>query len=251
LKQHKPWFDKEWVGFLDQRKKAKMQWIQDPSQSNVDNLNNVRRDASRHFRNKKKAYLKAEIEELETNSKINNVRDLCRGIIDFKKGYQPRTIIVKDEKEDLVADSHSIMARWRNYLSQLLNIHGFNEVRQAEIHTAEPQVPEPSAFEVELAIEKLKRHKSPGIDQILAIKGGVEQFTLTSINLLILIGISRNCLGSGRSQTMCLSIRRAIKQNVVIIEANRFCQPRTRFYATFFETNFPMNTFSWYYIRNN
>ena len=54
-KQHKPWFDKECVDFLDQRKQAKMQWIQDPSRSNVDNLNNIRRDASRHFRNKKNA----------------------------------------------------------------------------------------------------------------------------------------------------------------------------------------------------
>ena len=52
-----------------------MQWIQDPGRSNVDNLNNVRRDASRHFRKKKKAYLTAKIEELETNSKINNIRD--------------------------------------------------------------------------------------------------------------------------------------------------------------------------------
>jgi hypothetical protein len=42
------------------------------------------------------------------------------------------------------------------------------DVRQAEIHTAEPLVPEPSASEVELAIEKLKCHKSPGIDQIPA-----------------------------------------------------------------------------------
>jgi archaellum biogenesis ATPase FlaH len=64
---------------LDQRKQAKMQWTQDPSQSYVDNLNNIRRDASRHFRSKKKAYLKAKIEELETNSKINNVKDLYRG----------------------------------------------------------------------------------------------------------------------------------------------------------------------------
>jgi len=53
-KQHKPWFDKECLGFLDQRKLAKMQWVQDPSQSNADNLNSVRRDVSRHFRNKKK-----------------------------------------------------------------------------------------------------------------------------------------------------------------------------------------------------
>jgi len=51
-KQHKPWFDKECVDFLDQRKQTKIQWIQDPSQSNVDNLNNVRHNASRHFRKK-------------------------------------------------------------------------------------------------------------------------------------------------------------------------------------------------------
>ena len=118
-----------------------MQWIHDPSQSNVNNLNNVRRDASRHFRNKKKAYLKAKIEELETNSKIQNIRDLHTGIIDFKKGYQPRTNIVKDDKADLVTDSHSILARWKNYFSQMLNVRGVNDVRQADLHTAEPLVP--------------------------------------------------------------------------------------------------------------
>jgi len=99
-----------------------MQWVHDPSQSNVDNLNNVSHDASRHFRNKKKSYLKAKIEELETNSKIKNIRDLYRGINDFKKGYHPRTNIVKDDKGDLVADSHSTVAKWRNYFSQILNV---------------------------------------------------------------------------------------------------------------------------------
>ena len=151
-----------------------MQWVHDPCQSNVDNLNSVRREVSRHFRNKKKEYLRAKIEELEANSKINNIRDLYRGINDFKKGYQPRCNIVKDEKGDLVADSHSIVARWRNYFSQLFNVHGVKDVGQAEIHTAEQLVPEPSAFEVELAIGKLKSHKLPGIDEIPAelIKAG-------------------------------------------------------------------------------
>jgi hypothetical protein len=87
-------------------------------------MNNVRCDASRHFRNKRKAYLKAKSEELETNSKINNIRDLYGGINDFKKGYQPRSVIVKVEKGDLFADSHSIMARWRNYFSQIFNVMG-------------------------------------------------------------------------------------------------------------------------------
>ena len=73
-----------------------------------------------------------------------------------------------------MAESHSIMAKWRNYFSQPLNVHEVKDVRQAEIHTVEPLVPEPSAFEVELAIEKLKNHKSLGIDQIPAelIKAG-------------------------------------------------------------------------------
>ena len=53
--------------------------------------------------------MKSKIEELETNSKINNIRDLYRGINDFKKGYQPRTGIVMDEKGDLVADSQGII----------------------------------------------------------------------------------------------------------------------------------------------
>jgi len=88
-----------------------MQWVQDPSQSNIGNLNSVKSDASGHFRNKKKAYLKAKIEELETNSKIKNIRDLYKGINDFKKGYQHRTNIVKDKKDDLVAGSDSILAR--------------------------------------------------------------------------------------------------------------------------------------------
>jgi hypothetical protein len=55
-----------------------------------------------------------------------------------------------------------------------LNVHGVNDVRQTEIHTAEQPVPEPSASDFELAIETLKSHKSPGSDQIPAelIKAG-------------------------------------------------------------------------------
>jgi hypothetical protein len=151
-----------------------MQWLQDPNHSNSHNLNNARHEASRHFRNKKREYLKAKIDELETSSKNKSIRELYREITDFKKGYQPRTNIVNDEKGDLVADSHRILARWRNYFSQLLNVHGDNDVTQAEIHTPETRVPEISAFEVEMAIEKHKRYKPPGTDQNLAelIKAG-------------------------------------------------------------------------------
>jgi len=138
---------------------------------------------------KKKAYLKAKIEELETNSKIKNIRDLYRGISDFKKGWKPRTNIVKDDKVALFADSHYILAMWRKYFSQLLNVHKVNDVRQTEIHTAEPLVPEPSASDIELAIEKLKSHKSPDTDQISAelIKAGGKKICCGIHKLIISI----------------------------------------------------------------
>jgi hypothetical protein len=70
-------------------------------------------------------------------------------------------------------------------IPQLYNLHGVNYVRQAEIHAAEPLMPDPSAFEVKWAIEKLNCHKSRGADKIQAeLKQGVEQFTVRSTNLL-------------------------------------------------------------------
>ncbi|PNF14323.1 hypothetical protein B7P43_G06024 [Cryptotermes secundus] len=95
------------------------------------------------------------------NSKNMNIRDLYRGINDFKWSYQRSSNLVNDENGDLIADSH-ILSRWRNYFSQLLNVHRVSDVRLTEIHTAEPLIPDPNPFEVESAIAKLKRYKSPG-----------------------------------------------------------------------------------------
>jgi hypothetical protein len=102
--------------------------------------------------------VKAKTNELETNSHNINIKELNRAINNFKNGYHLRNNTVKDEKSDLVADFHSILVRWRNDFCQLSNVHGNDDVRQSEIHTAEPPVPQPSAFEAEMAKEKLKRH---------------------------------------------------------------------------------------------
>jgi hypothetical protein len=143
---------------------------------NGDNLQNLRCETSRTFRNKKREYLKGKINELETNNKNKNVRDLYRDINEFKKGYQPRISIIKDENRNLLADPQSVLNRWENFFNQVLNVHGVHDVRQMDVHTAEPLVPEPSLVKVEIAIGKLKSYKSPDTDQILAelIKAGGE-----------------------------------------------------------------------------
>jgi hypothetical protein len=134
FKKHKPWFDEGCSKLLHQRKQENMHWLQDPSEINGDNLNNVRREDSRYFRTKKRECPKDKINELTTNSKDKNIRDLCRGLNEFKRGYQPRSNLLKDEDGDLLADSHNILNRWKNYFSQLLNVQNVSDVRQIEVH---------------------------------------------------------------------------------------------------------------------
>jgi hypothetical protein len=145
--------------------------LQNPSQINGDNLQNLRRETSRTLRNKKREYLKDKIIELETNNKNKNIGDLYRGIREVKKGYQPRINIIKDGNGNLLIEPHRVLNRWKNFLN-----HGVHDVRQMDIHMAEPLVPEPSLVEVEIAVGKLKGYKSPGTHQIPAefIKAGGE-----------------------------------------------------------------------------
>jgi hypothetical protein len=156
LKKHKPWFDKGCFKLLDQKKEAKLQWLLDPGEINGDNLNNVRREANRHFRNKKRQFVKVKINEVATNSKNKNTRDLYRGINEFKKGYQLRNNFMKDENGDLLAGSQNVLNSWKKYFSQLLNMYDVSVVRQIELHMAEPLVPGPSRIEVEIIFAKLK-----------------------------------------------------------------------------------------------
>jgi hypothetical protein len=69
-KHHKPWIDEESLKLVDRSKQDKLQWLQDPSIVNEDSLNNVRWEASRHFRNKKRVYMKDKINELESETCI-------------------------------------------------------------------------------------------------------------------------------------------------------------------------------------
>jgi hypothetical protein len=82
------------------------------------------------------------------NSKNKTIRDLYRGINEFKRGNQPRNYLVKDENGDLIADSHNILKRWKNCILQSLSVHNVDDVRQIEVHTAEPLISGPSRLEV-------------------------------------------------------------------------------------------------------
>jgi uncharacterized protein YaaR (DUF327 family) len=78
LKEQKPLFDEGYSELLDQRKQAQLQWLQDTNKINGDNLNNIRREARRHFKNKKREYMKDKIYELVTSTTKKNIRGLYK-----------------------------------------------------------------------------------------------------------------------------------------------------------------------------
>jgi hypothetical protein len=92
--------------------------LQNPSQISRDKLQNSRRETSRTIRKKKRGYLKDKVNEVGTNNKNKNIRDLCRGINEFKKGYQPRINVIKDENGNMLADPQSVLNMWKISLTR-------------------------------------------------------------------------------------------------------------------------------------
>jgi hypothetical protein len=72
--KHKPWFDDDCSKLIDQLKQTKLQWLKNPSLISGDNLQKLRHEASRTFRNEKTEYPKDKINELQANNKNKNIR---------------------------------------------------------------------------------------------------------------------------------------------------------------------------------
>jgi hypothetical protein len=73
MKKDKPWVNRGCSKLLDQMKPAKLQWLQDQSQINGYDMNNIKCEANRHFRNKKREHMKDKINELAAHSKNKNI----------------------------------------------------------------------------------------------------------------------------------------------------------------------------------
>ena len=113
--------------------------------------------------------MKAKVNKLEENSKNKNIREMYKGINELKKGYQPHAYVIKKHDDTIVADTTGILSRWERFYSNLLNFNQSTSHEGSEVYTVEPDIREPSLIEVELAIEKLKKHKATGVDHILGM----------------------------------------------------------------------------------
>jgi hypothetical protein len=104
------------------------------------------------------------------------------------------------------------------------------------MHTVESFVPESSASEFEVALGKLKRYKSPGVDPILAelIQAGGETLRSEIRKLIKLIWNKEELPHQWKEGIVVPAHKKAIKLTVLTIEAYRFCQLHTKFYQIFF-----------------
>ena len=100
------------------------------------------------FRKKERDYMKAKVNKLEENSKSKNIREMYKAINEFKKGYQPRAYVIKKQDGTIVAGTTSILSRWEQLFSNLLNDNQSTSHGGSEVFTAEPDIPEPSLIEV-------------------------------------------------------------------------------------------------------
>jgi hypothetical protein len=119
----------------------------------------------------------------------------------------------------------------------VLNVHGVHDVRQMDINTDQSLIPEPNLVEVEIATGKLKRHKSPGIDQIPAELIIARGKTLCSeIQRLICSIWNKEELPQQWKECIIVPIyKRVIRLTVIIIiQESPSYQLPTKFHPTFF-----------------
>ena len=113
-----------------------MNWLHKQNEVNLEQLGSIRREITRLLKNKKREYLREKINDLEMNAKNRNIRELYQGIRVERKGFQARSNVFRNGNGDMIADSRSILNRWKNYFDQLLNVHAEQDIED-DLQTAE------------------------------------------------------------------------------------------------------------------
>lgn len=166
-KSNKPWFDEECRKSVEKRREARIMYLSDSNVENREIYVMCRKQVEKIVRQKKREWEKNRVLDIVDNNNKNNMRELYAGINSIRKGYQSQTTLIKDKNGNLLADEAGILMRWKNYFDELLNVHANDRNRiESEIHTAEPEITEPTINEVRTAIKKLKNNKAAGIDDM-------------------------------------------------------------------------------------
>ena len=119
-------------------------------------------------RRKKRELLNAHINEVENNRRNRRTREQYKGVSEVRKGYQPRSNMVRDKNGNMLVNEEQIKDRWKEYFSELLNRPDPEEPVENVEEMNEEEVQGWTDIEVRAAINRLKNHKAAGTDGIVA-----------------------------------------------------------------------------------
>jgi sorting nexin-29 len=175
----KAWFDDECREMIRRKNEARMKMLQRETRNNTEAYKEMRRQANKTCRNKKKALMRAALEEIENLSKQNETRKLYAAVKRMTRGYQPRTIGCKDKDGHMLAEDSHVLQRWTEHFQGQLNPQAEDE-DDPEIETEIPEQERqerniqneddaeeaPAQEEIEEIMRKQKNNKAPGADGI-------------------------------------------------------------------------------------
>jgi hypothetical protein len=170
-KQPNDWFDKECQEATEVKNKAYVNMQQRSyTRASADKYREGRRKEKQLHKRKKKQYENNQIEKLEELVQQHQTRQFYRDINKLRKDLKPRLTICKSKNGDVITEKDDIINRWKDHFHELLN--SMEQEKEPPImqdhNDTNEEESSPTIEEVEMAIQKLKKNKTPGTDKIPA-----------------------------------------------------------------------------------
>jgi hypothetical protein len=132
----------------------------------------------------KEKWLQGQCQDIERFAGDNRSREAYKLIKQINRSWKPKQSAIKDKNGKMLQDKDDVKKRWTEYCSGLYTDSGNNDTVVAELDQISPPPKDDEMHdilyeEVEAAVKRLKKHKSPGIDDITGemIQAGGEVVT--------------------------------------------------------------------------
>uniref|UniRef100_A0A8D9E7Z9 Craniofacial development protein 2 n=1 Tax=Cacopsylla melanoneura TaxID=428564 RepID=A0A8D9E7Z9_9HEMI len=167
-KKNKCWFNEACTAKVEERKAAKLRWLDDGGNETIkQEYYRIRRETQRFIRRTKREYYNSLIREAEDDFTHHRSRQMYQNLKRATKGYTRRETFVKDQQGNVITNQDEIAKRWVEYFSQLLSAEEPEQTLDFVFPvTVDREVRPPTFDDLKEIVSKLKNNKSCGEDEI-------------------------------------------------------------------------------------
>jgi len=205
--------------------------IQKETRSNYEEYREWRRKTNRICKGKKRENMKKQLEEINQLNQQNKRRKFYKAVNNMKRGFQPRMSGCKGKDGKINGEEKKILERSTEHFAELLKE---GEDKEKENHRGNPTpttkpdhaqeqlqeiCQEPTRYEVERAIQRMKNNRAPGEDTIVAelIEYGGDGIVEAICELIKLIWTTENMPQVMDTGIICLIYKKGDKSHSSII----------------------------------